>query len=77
MNFYKSAALALDHLEKNQGSVKGSLAAAGVKATPGEAKRILACERGSQSLLQFFNDCTGMPADSVSTVVIETLKCEC
>ncbi|WVW85638.1 hypothetical protein I302_107676 [Kwoniella bestiolae CBS 10118] len=42
MNFYKSAALALDHLEKNQGSVKGSLAAAGIKSTPGEGKRILA-----------------------------------
>ncbi|WVQ74949.1 hypothetical protein IAR50_004557 [Cryptococcus sp. DSM 104548] len=42
MNFYKSAALALDHLEKNQGSVKGSLAAAGVNAVGGEAKRILA-----------------------------------
>ncbi|WWC71579.1 uncharacterized protein I206_105537 [Kwoniella pini CBS 10737] len=42
MNFYKSAALALDHLEKNQGSVKGSLAAAGIKCTPGEGKRILA-----------------------------------
>ncbi|WVF72809.1 hypothetical protein IAT40_007627 [Kwoniella sp. CBS 6097] len=42
MNFYKSAALALDYLEKNQGSVKGSLAAAGIKSTAGEAKRILA-----------------------------------
>ncbi|OXB36785.1 nuclear protein [Cryptococcus neoformans] len=42
MNFYKSAALALDHLDKHQGSVKGSLAAAGVKASGGEAKRILA-----------------------------------
>ncbi|WVQ81871.1 hypothetical protein IAT38_003998 [Cryptococcus sp. DSM 104549] len=42
MNFYKSAALALDHLEKHQGSVKGSLAAAGVNASGGEAKRILA-----------------------------------
>lgn len=44
MNFYKSAALALDHLDKHQGSVKGSLAAAGVKASGGEAKRILACK---------------------------------
>lgn len=44
MNFYKSAALALDHLEKNQGSVKGSLSAAGVQASGGEAKRILASE---------------------------------
>ncbi|WWD19053.1 hypothetical protein CI109_103511 [Kwoniella shandongensis] len=42
MNFYKSAAMALDHLDKHQGSVKGSLAAAGVTATGGEAKRILA-----------------------------------
>ncbi|WRT68385.1 uncharacterized protein IL334_005361 [Kwoniella shivajii] len=42
MNFYKSAALALDHLDKNQGSVKGSLAASGIKSTPGEGKRILA-----------------------------------
>ncbi|WVR00007.1 hypothetical protein IAU59_007149 [Kwoniella sp. CBS 9459] len=42
MNFYKSAALALDFLDKNQGSVKGSLAAAGIKSTAGEAKRILA-----------------------------------
>lgn len=44
MNFYKSAALALDHLDKHQGSVKGSLAAAGVKASGAEAKRILACK---------------------------------
>ena len=42
MNFYKSAALALDHLEKHQGSVKGSLAAAGITVSGGEAKRILA-----------------------------------
>lgn len=44
MNFYRSAALALDHLDKHQGSVKGSLAAAKVGATGGEAKRILARE---------------------------------
>jgi putative methyltransferase len=50
MNFYKSAALALDHLDKHQGSVKGSLAAAGIKtANPGESKRILACERCAMS----------------------------
>ncbi|KAK4688804.1 25S rRNA (cytosine2278-C5)-methyltransferase, partial [Tremellales sp. Uapishka_1] len=42
MNFYKSAALALDHLDKYQGSVKGSLAAAGVNGTAGETKRTLA-----------------------------------
>ncbi|WVR07594.1 hypothetical protein IAU60_004636 [Kwoniella sp. DSM 27419] len=42
MNFYNSAGLALDHLDKNQGSVKGSLAAAGVQSTGGESKRILA-----------------------------------
>lgn len=47
MNFYKSAALALDHLEKHQGSVKGSLSAAGIQGTGGETKRILACERTS------------------------------
>lgn len=46
MNFYRSAALALDHLDKHQGSVKGSLAAAKVQATPSEAKRILAREWG-------------------------------
>lgn len=42
MNLYKSAASALDHLDAHQGSVKGSLAAAGVKASGGEARRILA-----------------------------------
>lgn len=45
MNFYRAAACALDHLDKYQGSVKGSLAAAKIKAEPGEAKRILARER--------------------------------
>jgi putative methyltransferase len=44
MNFYKSAALAIDYLDKYQGSVKGSLNGAGIKtASSGEAKRILAC----------------------------------
>ncbi|ORY35522.1 S-adenosyl-L-methionine-dependent methyltransferase [Naematelia encephala] len=43
MSFYKAAAHALDHLDKHQGSVKGSVAAAGVKAaSTGETKRILA-----------------------------------
>ncbi|TXT13093.1 hypothetical protein VHUM_01494 [Vanrija humicola] len=42
MNFYRSAALALDHLDKHQGSVKGSLAAAKVNRSAGESKRILA-----------------------------------
>ncbi|KAL1407370.1 hypothetical protein Q8F55_006792 [Vanrija albida] len=43
MNFYRSAALALDHLDKHQGSVKGSLAAAKVNTnSAGESKRILA-----------------------------------
>lgn len=47
MNFYKSAALALDHLDKHQGSVKGSLSAAGIKTqNPGESKRVLARELG-------------------------------
>jgi putative methyltransferase len=44
MNFYKNAALALDQLDKHQGSVKGSLKAAGLDLSPGEAKRLLACE---------------------------------
>jgi putative methyltransferase len=44
MNFYKNAALALDHLDKHQGSVKGSLNAAGINCTPGESKRLLACK---------------------------------
>lgn len=45
MNFYKSAALALDHLDKHQGSVKGSLLAAGIQTGPtGEARRVLARE---------------------------------
>lgn len=45
MNFYKSAALALDHLDRHQGSVKGSLTAAGIQTqNTGEAKRVLACE---------------------------------
>lgn len=43
MNFYKQAALALDHLDTKQGSVKGSVAAAGV-AQGNESKRVLACE---------------------------------
>ncbi|CAK9785657.1 S-adenosyl-L-methionine-dependent methyltransferase [Cutaneotrichosporon oleaginosum] len=42
MNFYRAAASALDHLDKHQGSVKGSLAAAKIKVEPAEAKRILA-----------------------------------
>ncbi|GMK59243.1 hypothetical protein CspeluHIS016_0702580 [Cutaneotrichosporon spelunceum] len=42
MNFYRAGASALDHLDKYQGSVKGSLAAARIKAEAGEAKRILA-----------------------------------
>jgi hypothetical protein len=44
MNFYMNAARALDHLDKHPGSVKGSLAAAGINYTPGEAKRLLARE---------------------------------
>ena len=43
MNFYKQAALALDHLDTKQGSVKGSVAAAGV-AQGNESKRVLARE---------------------------------
>jgi putative methyltransferase len=39
-----NAARALDHLDKYPGSVKGSLAAAGINSTPGEAKRLLARE---------------------------------
>lgn len=66
MNFYKNAALALDHLDKHQGSVKGSLNAAGIDCTPGESKRLLACKR----LLPRGMD----EADDV--VVIETLKCK-
>ncbi|ORX38495.1 S-adenosyl-L-methionine-dependent methyltransferase [Kockovaella imperatae] len=43
MNFYKSAALALDHLDKYKGSVKGSLGAAGIETSSAqESKRILA-----------------------------------
>lgn len=45
MNFYRAGASALDHLDKYQGSVKGSLAAAKIKVEPAEAKRILARER--------------------------------
>lgn len=44
MEFYKNAALALDYLDKNQGSVKGSIAAAGIKGSAGEQKRVLARE---------------------------------
>jgi putative methyltransferase len=43
MNVYRSAALALDHLDQHKGSVKGSLAAAKVDGTPAETKRVLAC----------------------------------
>ncbi|GHJ87754.1 hypothetical protein NliqN6_4156 [Naganishia liquefaciens] len=44
MNFYKQAATAIDHLDTKQGSVKGSIAAAGVGdgANGKEGKRILA-----------------------------------
>ncbi|EIW67267.1 hypothetical protein TREMEDRAFT_72198 [Tremella mesenterica DSM 1558] len=42
MNFYKSAASVIDHLDKHQGSVKGSLVAAGLKLSPPETKRVLA-----------------------------------
>ncbi|KAI9637535.1 putative nucleus protein [Dioszegia hungarica] len=42
MNFYNNAALVLDHLDKNPGSVKGSLNASGVQVQGGEAKRVLA-----------------------------------
>ncbi len=67
MNFYKSAALTLDHLDKHQGSVKGSLTAAGIKSSSsGEAKRILAREPTTS----FLNPLT------FESVVIETLKCE-
>ena len=45
MNFYKSAAQALDYLDKHQTSVKGSINAAGLKLSPGETKRVLARER--------------------------------
>ena len=48
MNFYKQAALALDHLDTKQGSVKGSVAAAGV-AQGNESKRVLARESGRWS----------------------------
>ena len=66
MNFYKSAALVLDHLEKHQGSVKGSIAAAGIKtASNGETKRILAREQIRSPTV---------PTESF-LVVIETLKC--
>lgn len=46
MSFYKQAALVIDHLDKNAGSVKGSLAASGVskELSPAESKRVLACE---------------------------------
>jgi hypothetical protein len=45
MNFYKQAATAIDHLDTKQGSVKGSIAAAGVGdgANGKEGKRVLAC----------------------------------
>ncbi len=42
MNFYKQAALAIDHLEAKQGSVKGSLSAAGLQGSEKEGKRVLA-----------------------------------
>lgn len=45
MNFYKQAATAIDHLDTKQGSVKGSIAAAGLGsgANGKEGKRVLAC----------------------------------
>lgn len=52
MNFYKNAALALDHLDKHQGSVKGCLRAAGLDVSPGEAGRLLACELSAVSLVE-------------------------
>lgn len=41
MNFYRQAATALDHLDKYQGSVKGSLASAKIES-PAESRRVLA-----------------------------------
>ena len=65
MNFYKSAALALDHLDKHQGSVKGSLSAAGIQTqNTGEAKRVLACELRDEGVVA-----------RLTIVLIETLKC--
>jgi len=67
MNFYKSSALAIDHLDKHQGSVKGSMTAAGVQSgSPGETKRILACEGNDLRTLSYLTP---------SAVIIETLKC--
>ena len=58
MNFYKQAATAIDHLDTKQGSVKGSIAAAGVGdgANGKEGKRVLACmPLSSVSMLYIFN----------------------
>ncbi len=53
MNFYKQAALALDHLDTKQGSVKGSLAFAGVQDAAGkEGKRVLAREQQQSHLFK-------------------------
>ena len=70
MNFYKQAALALDHLDTKQGSVKGSVAAAGV-AQGNESKRVLACESGSrhERAERLIVRCYSL------SVVIESLKC--
>lgn len=69
MSFYKQAALVLDHLDKNAGSVKGSLAASGVsrELSPSESKRVLA--RESSSGYHAFGTRANV------AVVIETLKC--
>ncbi len=44
MSFYKQAAVALDHLDSKQGSVKGSLVAAGLNGNEKEGRRVLARE---------------------------------
>ena len=67
MNFYKQAATAIDHLDTKQGSVKGSIAAAGVGdgANGKEGKRILAC----MPLSSVFMDYIFNIADTVTCAV--------
>jgi putative methyltransferase len=58
MNFYKQAATAIDHLDTKQGSVKGSIAAAGLGdgANGKEGKRVLACMPYSLVSMLYISD---------------------
>lgn len=77
MNFYKQAATAIDHLDTKQGSVKGSIAAAGLGdgANGKEGKRVLACTPCLLVSMLYVSDSHAVLHIYV-LVVIESLKCK-